>query len=76
MQAIRTRYLGPTDTRGSRIQAKCSGGTVTVSYDAALDSEGNHAAACRKLAGKMGWPIYPAFIPGVFESDTYWVPGI
>ena len=36
MQAIRTRYIGPTNTRDSRIQAKCEAKTIYVSYDHAL----------------------------------------
>lgn len=45
MQAIRTQYKGPTDTRGSRIVATSHYGRTTFSYDHALSAGENHAAA-------------------------------
>lgn len=51
---ILTRYLGPTDTRGSRIKATAGGGSsVTVAWDHAADVGDNHAAAAAALAGKL-----------------------
>lgn len=55
MQAIITKYLGPTDTRGGRVKAKCDAGSVTVSWDHALDIELNHRAAALALITKLGW---------------------
>jgi len=55
MQAIETRYCGPTDTKGSRIWASCEGGSLSVSYDHALDPEENHYAAVKALCDKLGW---------------------
>lgn len=55
MQAITTKYLGPTNYRGARVKATCEAGSVTVSWDHALGSEENHDAACRALALKLGW---------------------
>ncbi|MDL5595979.1 hypothetical protein QS468_24895 [Bacillus subtilis] len=55
MQAIQTKYLGPTETRGSRISAKCAAGSVTLGYDHALDLESNHVAAAMALCAKLGW---------------------
>lgn len=54
-QAIETRYLGPTDTKSSRVVAKCCGGRVVVSWDHALNVDQNHAAAAAVLAAKLGW---------------------
>ena len=54
-QAIETRFLGPTDHRGSRIVAKCQAGKFTVGYDYALSSERNHEKAAMALASKLGW---------------------
>jgi hypothetical protein len=54
-QAIETRYLGPTDTKGGRIKASAWGGSVTVGYDHALDAQGAHRAAADALIAKMGW---------------------
>jgi hypothetical protein len=55
MQAIETRYIGPTDFRGSRIKAVCEAGSLTVAYDDALDSTENHDAAARRLIFRLGW---------------------
>lgn len=56
-QAIQTRYLGPSNFRGSRIKASASGGSVTVAYDAGLTIDGNHEAACKALIAKMEWDV-------------------
>jgi hypothetical protein len=54
-QAIVTKYLGPTNYRGSRIKAKAFAGTVTVPYDCSKSAEDNHAKAAKALALKFGW---------------------
>lgn len=54
-QAISTKYLGPTDRRGSRVKATAEAGSVTVSWDDALSVVQNHAEAARALALKFGW---------------------
>ena len=54
MKAIVTKYHGPAK-RGSYMSATADGKTVRVSYDHALNSDGNHAAACRALLRKLGW---------------------
>jgi len=54
-QAIRTRYAGPTDTRGARIIATAQAGRVVVPWDYALDPAENHAAACAAYANRKGW---------------------
>ena len=55
MQAIITKYIGPTNTRGSRCKASAEAGSITVEWDDALNSEENHAAAARALVAKLGW---------------------
>ncbi len=55
-QAIVTKYLGPTNFRGSRVKASAQAGSVTVSWDDALDSDANHTRAAEALANKFGWP--------------------
>lgn len=54
-QAIVTKYIGPTNTRGSYIKASASAGNVTFAYDDSLSSNANHAAAAEKLATKFKW---------------------
>ncbi len=56
MQAITTRYHGPTDTKGSRYSAtSCGGARIYSSCDNALNSDENHARACGLLMRKLGW---------------------
>ena len=73
MQAIRTRYHGPTNTTGSCIRAKCEAGSVRFSYDYSLNIYDNHKAACSKLREKLGWDRYPEMICGEFDGDHYHV---
>ena len=54
-QAIETRYLGATNTKGGRIKATAWAGSVTVPYDHALDVQDNHRAAQLALRHKLGW---------------------
>jgi hypothetical protein len=54
VQAITTKYLGPTNCRGARIKAKCQAGSVTVGYE--YDSaDGDHDLAVLALLSKLGW---------------------
>jgi len=55
MKAITTHYLGPTNTRGSRIYARAESLRHSVPYDYALDAEGNHEAAARAFCVKHNW---------------------
>jgi hypothetical protein len=55
-QSITTYFIGPTNVKGPRIKARASGGSsVTLSWDHALDIEGNHRAAAIALANKNDW---------------------
>ena len=55
MQAIITKYLCPTDHRGSRVKASCQAKTMTISWDDALDVEENHRDAALQLADSLHW---------------------
>ena len=67
-QAIVTRYIAPTNTRGARIKATAAAGSVTIGYDEAGSTpEERHYAAAQKLAAKMGWDNpahYGPFVAG------------
>lgn len=54
-QAIVTRYIGPTNTRGSRVKATAAAGSVTLEWDCALNLDNNHARAAQALCDKHGW---------------------
>lgn len=73
MQAIRTRYYGQSNVRGSRIQAKCEARTIYVPYDHALDLHDNHVAAREALLDVMGWrgDYYAGMTCGEFGGDYY-----
>src|SRR5262250_1307976 len=55
MQAITTKYLPATNTRGGRIKATAQAGSITIEWDHRLNLERNHAAAAKALARKLGW---------------------
>jgi len=60
MKAISTKYVSPTNTKGSRIKAYDGDrNSVTLSYDDALNSDQNHSNAAIALCHKMNW-----FSPG------------
>jgi len=55
MQAIITKYLCPTNTRGARIKATCAAGSVTIDYPHELSGMDCHAKAAYALLAKMHW---------------------
>ncbi len=55
MQAIQTKYLGPTNFRGSRVKAMAQSGSVTVGWNDAYDTDDNHRNAALTLAKRLGW---------------------
>lgn len=69
MQAIQTKYLGPTNTRDSRIKASCQAGSLTMSYDHRLNLEENHREAARQLILRRGW--YGRWAGGVLPAGDY-----
>ena len=53
---VETKFIGPTNFRGSRVKATCFRGSVTVSYDHSLGCGGGpHEKATRALLEKF-WP--------------------
>ena len=54
MQAIETKFLGPTNTKGARIKASVYAKSITVPYAyEAVDR--SHDEAARALITKLGW---------------------
>ena len=68
MQAIITKFFGPTNARGARIKAAAMRGTITVSYDHSMDSESNHVAAAQALKEKFQFED-----PAAHRAHSYWV---
>lgn len=65
MQAIETKYHGPTNSRGSSISARCERGKITIPYPHELSGDAIYRAAVDALidkftkedAGKYGTPV-------------------
>ncbi len=56
MQAIVTKYLGPTEYRGSRIRAAAEAGSLTIDYPSeARAGEDAHRVAAEALRDRLGW---------------------
>ncbi len=57
MQAIITKYHGPTDAMGARVSATAEcGKRVRIPYDHSLPRYGSHDEAAKALIDKLGWP--------------------
>lgn len=55
MQAIEVKYLPATNTKGARIKATASAGSVTVGWPYELSGEEAHKVAALALCNKFGW---------------------
>lgn len=55
VQAIQTKFLGPTNFRGSRVKAYCQAGNITLPWSHNLNSEENHKLAILELIKDLGW---------------------
>lgn len=65
MQAIITKFYGPTNSKGARIKAECAAGKVFVPYSYEYNTQDAHWQAAKALIVKMGWQ----------EWDGKWVCG-
>jgi len=76
MQTIMTKTLAPTNTKGTRIRVKTSGGGLNaiVPYDHEFGADENHRFAACQAAEKMGWhgEWRGGDIPGI-RAATLWV---
>jgi hypothetical protein len=73
MNAIQTRYFGPTNTRGARIKATCETGSITISYPHELSGMACHALAANALVNKLGWTDshYGELLGGQLKNNDY-----
>ena len=53
MQAILTKYLPVTNSRGSRIKATCERGSLTIDYPHELSGDAVHRKAAHALVEKF-----------------------
>jgi len=70
MQAIQTKYIGPTNTRGSRIKAWCAVGSLTIPYPYAMSGIDVHQVAAQKLVNKLGLD-YGRIVGGELSNGDY-----
>lgn len=68
-QAIKTKYLGPTNSKGSRIKATAYSGSITIPWDYSLNSDGNHDEAAKALCKKFDWDT-ECLISGGAHDET------
>lgn len=55
MQAITTRFIPPTNTRGARISVRAAAGRMVVSWKHNMGVDENHDAAALAFLAKMDW---------------------
>lgn len=74
-QSITTKYIPPSNYKGSRISVRSSGGIRRIyKWDDRLNSDQNHAAAARKLIEEMGWnQVTGAWVPGATVVGVVYV---
>ena len=73
MQAIQTRYLSATNTRGARIKAWAAAGSVVIGYPHELSGQACHRKAAETLTAKLGWNTaqHGELLGGQLESGDY-----
>lgn len=69
MQAILTKYHGPTNTKGSRISAECEVKKIFCPYNHALDIQENHCAAAKELASRLNWLADAFLVTGTLPNN-------
>lgn len=69
MQAIVTKFLPPTNSRGARIKATAERGSVTVPWDHAQGIPENHRIAAMAALVRWGWS--GRWIGGALPSGGY-----
>jgi hypothetical protein len=64
MFVIETKFIGPTNHRGSRIAARASYGRVVINYDHSQSTYNNHLNAAAALARKCNaWVATAGMFP-------------
>jgi len=73
MQAIQTRVLRATNTRGARIKAMSWAGNITIPMPYEMDTDDAHMHAAQTLANKLNWvdEHYGRLVQGCLPSGEY-----
>ena len=69
-QAIITKYIAPTNTKGTRISVKASAGRKFYDWDHNRDTDNNHEHAARLFAGSLGWTQYFDLVGGSLPDNS------
>lgn len=69
VQAITTRFLGPTNHRGPRVKARSYAASIVVPWDYGLNPFDNHRATALALAAKLNWS--GPWVGGALHSGDY-----
>lgn len=71
MAVIETKYLGATDTRGSRIKAKSDDGSIMVPYSYQMGQQANHIRAAVRLADKYALGKHIVIVGNKLDDNGY-----
>ena len=77
MSVIKTKWLGPTNRRGSRIRATSSGGiSMTRPWDYSKENRENHDGIAWALAEKLCWNDSGnlRLVRGSDDNLNYYIP--
>lgn len=69
LQTIKTRYIGPTNTKGSRVKASAGCCSIVRPWDYGFNAADNHANVAEELANSLGWNN--DLFQGDFSADGY-----
>lgn len=75
MQAIVVKYIGPTNTRGSKMRASACKGIKPINrpYDSELSVELNARQAAQDFIKQQGWYPHDADMPNLY--NPFWAMG-
>lgn len=68
-QAISTKFLHASATRGARVKASCWAGEITVPFDHSKSGAAAYAVAAQALVEKLGWA--GTYVAGGFANGDY-----
>ena len=71
MQAILTKYIPASSTKGSRIKATCEAGSLYIPYPHELSGQAVYRAAAEALVKKLGWSDCGPLLGGGIAKSQY-----
>lgn len=74
MQAIETKFIAPTNNKGTRIKAQCAAKTIYIAYPYEFEVEKAHRYAalqlCNALGGNYSWN-FSKYVTGQLKNGNY-----